>query len=154
MAAIITLRMSKGFLRPGLVCVRQNLSHERETVLAILTVRIALNIALDRIGGYGSARKALARHDVGMLVMSEQNMTGFIDIARPVLCLAVDSHDAVVPANSLIVFGGNAARVIQGTLAGEHHGCFRCHHQNASSMHEHGGFGIPVRLGSHVDTVD
>ena len=48
--------------------------------------------------------------------MPQQDVAGFIDVARPVLGLTVDSHDAVVAANALVVLGGDTARVVEARL--------------------------------------
>ena len=89
-----------------------------------------------------------------MLVVSKEDVTRFVDVAGPVLCLAVYAHDAVVAANALIVFRRNAARVVECTLTRKYHRCLRRRHQNASSVHQHGSLGVPVWLCSHVDPIN
>lgn len=89
-----------------------------------------------------------------MLIVAKQDVAGFIDVAGPVLCLAVNTHDAIVSSNPLIVLRRNAAGVVQGALAGEHHGRAGRHDENATGVHEHGGLGIPIGLRPHVDPVN
>ena len=143
----------EGFLPPGIGLVRQDLADQREALLAVRAVRIDSHVAIDGIGRRGPPGEPLARRHVGVVIVAQQNVAGFIDVARPVLRLAVDAHDAVVAANALIVFGRDAAGVVQRALAGEHHRRFRRHDQNAPSVHEHGGFGVPVGLRADVDPV-
>ena len=70
-----------------------------------MTMRIEPYVTLDGIGGRSFARKALAGHYVSVFIMPQEYMAGFIDVAGPVLSLAVGPHDAVVTADALIVFG-------------------------------------------------
>ena len=145
MTALMTLRMSKDFFRPGLVS-SEKISPTLAKPSSALAVWIGLYITVDRIGGCSFARESARPAHVSVIVMAEQDMAGFIDVAGPVLRLAIEAHDAVVAADALVVFGRDAARIIKSALAGEHHRRLRSHDQNAAGVHQHGGFGVPVGL--------
>ena len=112
----------KWLLTPRVGLVRENVSDTHEAAGAVGAVRISLHVAVNGVAGCGTTGKTLARKNVGMLVMAEQDMTGLIDVAGKILRLAVWPHDAIIATNSLIVFGRDAARVIESALAGKHHG--------------------------------
>ena len=92
--------------------------------------------------------------NVSVFVMAHQDTAGVINVARKILRLPVEAHDAVIPADTLVVFRRDAAGIIQGPLASQYHGGFRRHDQNASRMHQHRRFGVPVRLCTDVDAID
>ena len=117
-------------------------------------VRRTRDVAVDRIGGRGAAREALAGRDVGVLVVAEEDAAGVGDVARPVLRLAVRAHDAVVAADALVVLGRDAARVVERLLAGEHHRALGRHDEDAARVHQHRRLGVPVRLRADVDADD
>src|SRR5204863_6437976 len=73
-----------------------------DAIEAIAGMRILLHVAVDCVASGCSARKALAGHHVGVIVVAEQDVTGFVDVMRPVLCLTIDSHDAAVSADALV----------------------------------------------------
>src|SRR5208283_3241654 len=109
----------KRFLAPGVGLVRQDLADSFETAAGIvilvvaLAVRIGSHVTIGGIGSLGPPWKTFAGGRVGMIVVAQQNVARFVDIASPVLRLAVDTHDAVVTADALIVLGRNAAREFQ-----------------------------------------
>ena len=79
----------------------------------------------------GAAREALAGGHVGVLVVAQQDAAGLVEVVGPVLRLAVGAHDALVAADAEVVLGGDAARVVERLLAGEHHRARRGHDQDA-----------------------
>src|SRR5579862_2352491 len=83
-------------LSSGISLIRQNLSNQGEAFVDLLAVRITLHIAVDGIAGCSASRKPLPRKNISMVVMPEKNLAGFINVPRPVLCLPVDPHDAVI----------------------------------------------------------
>ena len=150
----------KRSLAPRVGLVRQDVADQFEAVfrigiaIAVPAVRIDLHISIQGIGSRGPPGEALARSHVGVVIVAQQNVAGFIDVAGPVLRLAVDTHDAVVAADSLIVLRRDAAGEFQRALAGEHHRRFRRHDQNAPGVHKHGGLGVPVGLRADIDPVN
>src|ERR1017187_3381903 len=94
----------EGFLASGIGLVGENLTYQGETVAA-MTVRIEPYVTVDGIGCRSLARKALAGCQVGVFIVAQKYMAGFIDVPGPVLGLAVGTHDAVVAANAFIVLG-------------------------------------------------
>ena len=144
----------EGLLPPWIGFVRQNFADQSEALLPILTVGMDSHIPSYGIIRHGAPREALAGRDVGVVIVTEQNVAGFINVTGPVLCLAIDAHDAVVTANSLVVFRGDATGIIERALAGQHQGGLGRHDQDSASVHEHGGFGVPIGLSADVDAVD
>ena len=143
----------ESLLSAGVGFIGQDVADARETLLTVFAVDIIANVALDRVASLSGPGESFARLDVSVVVMTHQNVTRFIDVFGPVLCLSVQAHDAVVAADALVIFGGDAAGIIQRAFSGQDHGGFGRHHQDAASVHEHGGFGVPIRLGSDVDAV-
>src|SRR5271167_2446582 len=78
------------FLPPRVRFVREDLTHEGEAFLAALAVGIELDVAIDGIGRRGPPGESLAGRDIGMLIMAEEDMAGFINVSSPVLRLAVE----------------------------------------------------------------
>src|SRR5262252_10788509 len=113
----------EGLLAARVRCVGENLPSPREALFGSLLMRILLYIAVNRIVGYGHPREPLAWRNVGVVIVAEQDAASLIDVARPVLRLAIEAHDAVVAADALVVFSRDAARIIERALAGEHHSC-------------------------------
>ena len=144
----------EGFLAPGIGLVGEDFPDLRETVAAISGVGIGADVAIKGIGGHRSAGETLARGDVGVFIVAKQDVTGFINILCPVLRLTVKTHDTVVAADSFIVLSRDATGVVERTLSCEHHRGLRGHHENPAGVHEHGGFGVPVRLSTNIDAVD
>ena len=142
------------FLAPSVGVVREDLADSSEPGVRAGSVRIRLHIPVNGIACSRPPWESLARSQVGVLIMAQEDVAGLIDVSCPVLRLAVDSHNAIVPANSFVVLGGDAARVVQGALAGEYHRRFRGHDQNAAGVHQHGRLGVPVGLRPHVDPID
>ena len=102
----------------------------------------------------GASWETLAGRDIGVFVVTHQDLAGIIEITREILCLPVKSHDAIVSADSLVVFSRHTTRVIKRTLTSKHHRALGGHDEDAAGMHQHGGFGVPVGLGPDVDAVD
>src|ERR1700756_1195225 len=82
----------EGSLPSGIRLVRQDLPNPGESFLSILVVRIALHIAVDGIGCFSPAGKPLPLQNVGVLVVSKEDVTRFVDVSCPVLCLAVSTQ--------------------------------------------------------------
>ena len=61
MVAIITLRMSKGFFRPGLVSSDKISPMRVKLSSPLRAVRISANVAVDGVGRGGLSWKSLAR---------------------------------------------------------------------------------------------
>ena len=114
-------------------------------------VRRAADVAVGRVARLGAAREALARRDVGVLVVVEQHLAGAGEVGRAVLRLPVRAHDALVAADAEVVLGRDAAGVVERLLAGQHHRALRRHHEDALGVHQHRRLGVPVRLGADVD---
>ena len=94
----------EGFLASGIGLVRQDFSDARETLFAILTVRIGLDIPIYWVRCLCSSGESLAWQYISVFVVAEEDVTGVIDVPGPVLGLAVETHDAVIAADPLIVF--------------------------------------------------
>ena len=86
--------------------------------------------------------------------MSQKDVARLRKVARRILGLPVGPHDSVVAADAEVVLGRDAAGVVERLLAGEDHRSLRNHHQDASRMHQHRRFRVPVGLGAHVDPAD
>ena len=127
---------------------------DRGEIARRMHVRVDADVAVDRVGGLRVAREALARRDVGVLVVLEEHLAGRGQVRRPVLRLAVGAHHAVVTADTEVVLGRDATGVVQRLLAGQHHRAVRGHHEDALGVHEHRRFGVPVRLGADIDARD
>src|SRR5689334_8181504 len=93
-------------------------------------------------------------HNVGMLIMTHEYATSIIDVLSPILCLTIQSHNSFISADAEIVFGRNTTGVIECSFASQHHGSLRCHDENATGVHQHGRFGIPIRLRPDVNAID
>ena len=145
--------MSNAFLRSGL-CSREKISPTVVKSLSGDGVREVGDVAVDRVGRDRPARPGLAGRDVGVVVVRHQHVAGGRQVRRPVLGLAVRAHHPVVAADAEVVLGRHAAGEVQRLLAGEHHRRVRRHHQDALGVHEHRGFGVPVRLGADGDPGD
>ena len=152
-AARMTERMSNGFLRPGLAGRRRRRRRARGPSPARGAAPSRTSRST-RVGGLGAAREALARRDVGVLVVVEQHAAGAGEVGRPVLRLAVGAHDALVAADAEVVLGRDAARVVERLLAGQHHRALGRHHEDAARVHQHRRLGVPVRLRADVDARD
>ena len=74
----------EGLLASGIGLVGENLADQCETVSA-MTVRIEPYITVDRIDGRSLARKSLAGRHVGVFIMAQEDVAGFIDVPGPVL---------------------------------------------------------------------
>ena len=92
--------------------------------------------------------------DIRVVVVCEEHFARGLEVRRPVLGLTVGSHHAVIAADAEVVLRRDSTRVVEGLLAGEDHGAVRRHDQNALGVHQHRGFGIPVRLRADVDSGD
>jgi hypothetical protein len=152
MVACITERMSNGFLRPGLCASEKTLADGGEAETG--GVRRAEHLALRRIGGGRTARPALAGRHVGVLVVAQEHAAGRGEIGGVVLRLPVRAHDLLVAADAEVVVGGDAARVVERALAGQHHRALAGHDQDAPGVRQHGRLGVPVGLRADVDAVD
>ena len=117
-------------------------------------VRVVANIAVRRVGSLGAAREPFSRSDIGVVVVGEEKGAGRLQVRRPVLGLTIGTHHAVIPADAEIILCRDPTGVIEGLLAGEHHGAVGCHHQNALGVHEHRRFGIPIWLRADIDPGD
>ena len=149
----MTVRMSNGFLRSGLAVAEKT----SPTVVKSLDGCVCGNSRTSRSRGSplpAGRAEPLAGRDVGVLVVPKQEVARGGEVGRPVLRLAVGTHDPVVAADAEVVLGRHPARVVQRVLAGEHHRAVRRHHQDALGVHEHRGLGVPVRLGADVDAGD
>ena len=102
----------------------------------------------------GATRKAFAGSDVGVLVVREQDAARGRQVVRPVLALAVGTHDSLVPADPEVVLGRDRARVVERLLAGQHHRARRRHDEDAARVHQHRRLGVPIRLRADVDAGD
>src|ERR1039458_10791445 len=71
------------FLVPVVGHVRQYVAHTCETFLA--AVRIGSHVTGDGIGRLRPPWEPLTRRYVGVIVMAEQEVAGFINVPRPVL---------------------------------------------------------------------
>src|SRR5208283_426365 len=89
-------------LASGVGLVSEDFAHRGETV-ATVSVGREPDVPIDGIGGHILARKALARHHVGVFIVAQENLTGVVDAAGPVLCLAVGTHNAIVAADAFVV---------------------------------------------------
>ncbi len=151
--ARMTVRMSKGFLRSGLVSAREDLADRRE-VRAGCVVREERHVTVRRVARGDAARTGLAGADVGVVVVRHEDGAGAGEVLGPVLRLAVRAHDAVVAADAEVVLGRDATGEVERLLAGEHHGAVGRHDEDALGVHEHRRLGVPVGLGADVDAGD
>ena len=71
--ARITVRMSNGFLRSGFVSA-EKMSPTVVKSLIRVDVREVAHVAVERVGGLRPPREALARRDVGVVVVREQDV--------------------------------------------------------------------------------
>ena len=117
-------------------------------------MRVGTHVAFGRVCGGCATWESFSRCGIRVVVVREQDVTCGPQVRCPVLRLAVGAHDAVVAADAEVVFGRDAAGVVQGLLSGEHHGTVGGHHQDALGVGEHRGFGVPVRLCADVDACD
>ena len=140
-------------LAAGVRLVGEDLA-DRAQVRVRRLVRRGADVAVDRVGGLRPAREALARGDVGALVVGEQRLAGAGEVGRPVLRLPVRAHHALVAADAEVVLRRHAARVVERLLAGQHHRALGRHHEDALGVHEHRRLGVEVRLGADVDAAD
>ena len=140
----------------GPLAVRVSLGREdvadRGEARAGVVMRVAGDVPRDRVGGHRAARRGLTWGDVGVRVVGtsarREQRPGWVAL---VLGLPVRPHHSRVPADAEVVLRGHAAGEVQRLLAGEHHRGRRGHNEDAPGVHEHGGLGVPVRLGADVD---
>ena len=76
-------------LASGVGFVGEDIADAHEAAGTVVAVRISLDVAVDGIAGCGLAGEALARSKVGVIVMTEEDMAGFIDVARKILRLPI-----------------------------------------------------------------
>ena len=141
-------------LAVGIVPVGEDVTDDGKVAVFPSRVWCAAYVAVDRVDGHGPARVTLARDDVRVLVMGEQDRAGVLDRLCPVLALSVRAHDTVEASDAEVVLGRHTAGKVQCLLAGEHHRAVGCHHEDAACVQQHGGLGVPVRLGAHVHSRD
>ncbi len=151
--ARITVRMSKAFLRSGLVSAEKISPTVRKSLPSTSWGYDEMSRS-DVVGRHRAPRPGLPRHDVGVLVVRHQHAEGAGQVGRPVLRLPVGSHHPVVAADAVVVLGRDPAGEVERLLAGQHHGALRGHHQDALGVHQHRGLGVPVGLGADVDAGD
>ena len=138
-------------LAPGVAALGEELAHRGKTADPV--VGAACDIARHRVRAGPLARPLLARCDVGVVVVTQQQFVGAFQVGRGVLRLAVAGHD-LQAADAFVRFCRHRTRDLERALARQHHVAPRRHHQRAAAMHQHRRFGVPVRLRADARPVD
>src|SRR5215472_12961924 len=74
----------EGFLSSGVGFVREYLTHSIERGFKNVGVRIRLDVPVTGVVGSGPTGKSLAAHNVGVLVVLQQDMAGLTNVPCPV----------------------------------------------------------------------
>ena len=130
----------------------EDLADGRE-VRVRMSVRELGDVAIDGVVRADTPRRRFAGGDIGVVVVSHEDVAGGGQVRCPVLGLPVGSHDPVVATDAEVVLSRDAAGEVQRLLAGEHHRRVRSHDQNTTRVHQHRGFGVPIGLRADVDAV-
>src|SRR5207302_4837205 len=93
----------EGSFTSGICLLGENIPHTGEAAVPIFSMAKGLHITINRVGSCGSSWKALPRHNIGVLIVTEQDVTRLIDITGPILGLPIQAHDAIVATNALVV---------------------------------------------------
>ena len=101
-----------------------------------------------------TSRETLPWNYVGMIIVTHQNLAGGTKIRGEVLRLAIGTHDAFIPADSIVILRRDTTGVVEGLFASQNHRPIGGHDEDATGVHEHRRLSIPVRLSANVNAVD
>ena len=140
----------------GVPLIREQVSHAGEiAVLGPRTeIRRVTHITCCRIFGARAAWEALTWQNIGVIVVTHQDLAGRAEIESKILRLAVGTHYGFVPADPVVILSRDTPCVIEGLLPSQDHCAIRRHYEYAAGVHEHGSLGIPIGLGANIDAVD
>src|ERR1035438_5205176 len=100
----------EGFLAARVGLVREDVAYQGETFLAVSTVGavdvrtvnmgINSHVPIDGICGHGGPRESLSRRYISVIVVTQQNVACFIDVASPILRLPIGPRSRPLPTRS------------------------------------------------------
>src|SRR5205085_928195 len=117
-------------------------------------IRKIADITCRRIAGLRTSWEALTGYYIGVVVVTHQNLAGGAEVWGEILRLTVRTHDAFIPADTVVILRRDTTGVVERLFASQNHRSIGGHDEDATGVHEHGGLGIPVGLSANVDAVD
>ena len=78
------------------------------------------HVTCRRVIGLGASWEAFARHDVGVVIVTHQDLHGRTEVVSKVLRLAIRTHD-LIPADTIVVLRRDTTRVVKGLLTSQDH---------------------------------
>ena len=83
-----------------------------------------------------------------------QDLAGSAEVGGEILRLTVRTHDAFIPADSIVILRRDTTGVVEGLFASQNHRPIGGHDEDATGVHEHRRLGVPVRLSANVNAID